>query len=49
MVIFAEGKFRKYVGKTLSVGVVFMIFCFLHKVIWVLFSHGGNFALTEIS
>ena len=46
MVIFAGGKFRENIGKTFHVGVIFTILdfsFFLHKGIWVLFSHGGNF------
>ena len=47
MVIFAGGKFREDIVKTFHVGVIFTIILlhlyFLHKGIWVLFSHWGNF------
>ena len=44
VVIFAGGKFRENVGKTFHAGVIFTILLFfLYKVIWVLFSRGGNF------
>ena len=42
MVIFAWGKFRENIGKTFSRGGNFHSY-FLHKGIWVLFLHGGNF------
>ena len=44
VVIFAGGKFRETVGKTFQGGGLFSQYYsyFLHKGIWVLFSHGSN-------